>query len=79
MSKCAITECEMVCRDGHLMCLAHWKLVPRDLQIRVMRAYHEYCHALRYRSGRTAAKRKEQYRTACKAAIAAAARSKAAA
>ena len=36
---CAADGCELTVADDKLMCLAHWRMVPRPLQIDIWRAW----------------------------------------
>ena len=42
MSKCPVGECPKTPKAGHLMCLGHWRLVPRKLQQAVNRTWRNY-------------------------------------
>lgn len=37
--KCPVDGCEAQCQQHILMCYRHWKLVPKDLQVSVYRAW----------------------------------------
>lgn len=61
MSNCPIQGCKNSVKPGHLMCLTHWRLVPRLIQQAVnttWRAYQRGRHREQleeYRSARDAA------------------------
>jgi hypothetical protein len=38
---CHALNCQRRCRPEYLMCLAHWRMVPRSLQNEVYRHYRE--------------------------------------
>lgn len=38
--KCPAPGCPMQVDSKHLMCAAHWKMVPQDVQTAVYREYH---------------------------------------
>jgi hypothetical protein len=67
MSNCPVEGCKNSVKAGHLMCLAHWRLVPQRLQRAVNRTWRAY------QRGRTH-ELLEDYRTARDAAVAAAAK-----
>lgn len=41
--RCPIEGCEHQITQQLLMCRSHWRLVPRDLQTRVYRAWTAFC------------------------------------
>lgn len=46
MSACAARGCEKPIKPGMLMCLPHWKKVPRGLQREVYRTLREFQRSL---------------------------------
>lgn len=72
MSKCPVESCPSEAKPGQLMCLAHWRLVPKPLQTDVWRTWR----ALQGRASSTAI---AEYREAKDKAIAAAEKESAAA
>lgn len=60
---CAVPECERVIGQWALMCLTHWRRLPREMRNKInttLRAYKEHM------SVETA----QEYRDACNAAVA---------
>jgi hypothetical protein len=66
MKPCAVPNCCEPTFDGKLMCLAHWRAVPKDLQFDVYRSWATFKKA-RQRNLQIAALR--SYRNARDAAI----------
>ncbi|WP_029009372.1 hypothetical protein [Azospirillum halopraeferens] len=44
-NRCAVPGCPCTVKRGLLMCLAHWRLVPRALQTAVNRTWRNFCSA----------------------------------
>ncbi|PKP93163.1 MAG: hypothetical protein CVT77_06430 [Alphaproteobacteria bacterium HGW-Alphaproteobacteria-16] len=40
-AKCAAPGCQMQADRGHLMCLTHWRALPRELQLEIIDAHRE--------------------------------------
>ncbi len=62
---CAIPGCEVAAKPGQLMCLAHWRRVPRALNHAVFDTFRAWDAA----RGPDRAEKREAYRSARDAAI----------
>ncbi|NNG04750.1 MAG: hypothetical protein HKM95_11705 [Inquilinus sp.] len=63
--RCAVSGCETAPKRGHLMCLAHWRRVPRAEQAEVNDSWRAFMKGAGQEGSR---ERLARYRAAAKAA-----------
>lgn len=75
---CPVLGCDATCKHGHVMCLAHWRDVPRPLKRAVFDAFARLVGLSRFPGERSVGLRRReivdanrQYQSAADAAIAA--------
>jgi len=39
---CPVDSCDLRIFDEHVMCRAHWRMVPAEMQTAVWRAFHQH-------------------------------------